>query len=507
MTVLMPCILLVVSISAVVHIVQKYLDELRKGKQKTRALWTAFKEIGLATFLTSFTTAVGFMSLYPSNILPIKDFGWIMAIGVYVSFALCFTLLPALLYLMKKPRISGAHYNDSFWNKRLHRLLILLIRHRTRVLGFSFLIMLLSLCGLFLVKFDNSFIDDFASSDDVRGDYLFFEKEFSGFRPFEIALNTTHDSLNFFDYKVVMELDKIEKGVEEIYGAGFIISPNTFIKGTRRAMNGGFAHEFKLPENPEELEAVKRNVKRLPKVDIRSYLTDDKKEARLSAKVLDRGGHINRELNAKFAAYVNANVDADILRCRLTGMPYLTDKVNEFLAANILSSLTIAFFVIALIMGILFKSLRMIVIAILPNILPLVIVAAIMGIFGIAIKISTSIIFAIAFGIAVDDTIHFMGKLRIELSKQKSVLYALKSTFLSTGKAIVMTSVILVAGFGILIFSQVSSTFYIGFLVSITLLFALLSNVMFLPVLVMMFYGDKHRPSMKKKLKSSQNLA
>jgi predicted RND superfamily exporter protein len=499
MTVLMPSILLVVCVSNVIHIVQKYLDELRHGRTKTRALWTAFKEIGLATFLTSFTTAVGFMSLYPSAIMPIKEFGWIMAIGVYVSFGLAFSLLPSLLYLMKKPKVSGLHAHDTFWNRHLHSLFIWLINRRTGVLAVSFLLMFLSIVGLLQIKFDNSFIDDFASSEEVAADYLFFEKEFSGFRPFEISLATGHDSLTFYNMKVVRELDKIEQGVQEIYGAGFIISPNTFIKGTRRAVNGGFANEYKLPADEDELKSVIRNVKRLPRVDIRSYLTDDKKEARISAKTLDRGGHINRQLNEKFKEYMRTNVDPAIIRYQLTGMPYLTDKVNEFLAQNILSSLTIAFMVIALIMGVLFKSLRMIVIAILPNMLPLLLIAAMMGTFGIDLKISTSIIFAVAFGIAVDDTIHFMGKFRIELSKEKSVLYALKSTFLTTGKAIVITSLILISGFSLLIFSQVSSTFYIGLLVGTTLLFAVLADLLFLPVLVMMFYGDKHRPKRKHK--------
>lgn len=503
MTVLMPSILFVVSISGVVHIVQKYLDELRKGRTKSRAIWTAFKEIGLATFLTSFTTAVGFMSLYTSDILPIKDFGWIMSIGVYVAFGLCFTLLPSVLYLLRKPQVQGEHFNDTFWNRTLHRLFIWLIRNRQKVLGVSFALMLVSIFGILLIKFDNSFIQDFASSDEVAEDYRFFEKEFSGFRPFEISLRTVQDTHSFFDYEVMMELDKLEKGVAQIYGTGFIVSPNTFIKGTRRAMNGGYAQEFKLPESPEELDAVKRNVKRLPRVDIRSYLTDDRKEARLSAKIMDRGGHRNRELNKDLYKLLDQHVNPQILQYRLTGMPYLTDKVNEFLAQNILSSLTIAFLIIALIMGVLFKSLRMIVIAILPNILPLLLVAAMMGILGIPVKISTSIIFAIAFGIAVDDTIHFMGKLRIELSKQKSVLYAVKSTFLSTGKAIVITSLILISGFIILIVSQVSSTFYIGLLVGTTLFFAVLADLLFLPVLIMMFYGEKHRPTRRKKLKSA----
>ena len=114
-----------------------------------------------------------------------------------------------------------------------------------------------------------------------------------------------------------------------------------------------------------------------------------------------------------------------------------------------------------------------------------------MGYFGIDLKIATSIIFTIAFGIAVDDTIHFMSKYRIELNKNKGKLYALKRTFLQTGKAIVVTSIILSSGFFILILSQVTSSFYIGLLISLTLLFALICNLVLLPVLILYLYNPK----------------
>ena len=118
-------------------------------------------------------------------------------------------------------------------------------------------------------------------------------------------------------------------------------------------------------------------------------------------------------------------------------------------------------------------------------------IAGYMGFMGIDLKVSTSIIFTIAFGIAVDDTIHFMSKLRLELGKGKSLLYALKRTYISTGKAIIVTSLILCAGFLTLILSEFLGTFYIGLLVSMTLLFAVLADLFLLPVLVILFFRRK----------------
>jgi len=130
-------------------------------------------------------------------------------------------------------------------------------------------------------------------------------------------------------------------------------------------------------------------------------------------------------------------------------------------------------------------------ISIVPNILPLIFVAAIMGYFGINIKTSTAIIFTIAFGIAVDDTIHFLGKFKHELKKGRSKIYALKRAYLVTGKAMILTTTILCAGFFMLMFSTFLGTFYMGMLLCLTLVFALVFDLTILPILILLFYNPK----------------
>ena len=141
-------------------------------------------------------------------------------------------------------------------------------------------------------------------------------------------------------------------------------------------------------------------------------------------------------------------------------------------------------------------------ITLVPNIVPLLMVAAIMGYFGITLKLSTSIIFTIAFGIAVDDTIHFISKFRIVLQKGRSVIYALKRTYLSTGKAIVVTTVILSGGFLILMLSSFGGTFYTGLLVSLTLFFAVLIDLTLLPILIIFFFKPKTAAVISRKNKT-----
>jgi hypothetical protein len=187
------------------------------------------------------------------------------------------------------------------------------------------------------------------------------------------------------------------------------------------------------------------------------------------------------------------------LEFKLTGTSHLLDKNMNYLATSLIKGLLFSVLIVALIMGLVYRSWNIIIISIIPNILPLILVAGIMGYFGIALKTSTAIIFTIAFGIAVDDTIHFLGKFKTELSKGRSKIYALKRSYITTGKAMILTTLILCSGFLLLLMSSFLGTFYMGLLLSLTLFFALILDLTLLPVLLMLFYKPKN-----KKIKEGQ---
>jgi len=146
---------------------------------------------------------------------------------------------------------------------------------------------------------------------------------------------------------------------------------------------------------------------------------------------------------------------------------------------------------LALYIGLIYKSSSILVISIITNLIPLIFIAGIMGYLGIDLKTSTSIVFTIAFGIAVDDTIHFLGKFKYELTKGRTKMYALKRTYLTTGKAMILTTLILCAGFFLLIFSSFLGTVYLGLLLCITLFIALIADITILPVMLLLFYKPK----------------
>ncbi|MDG1475786.1 MAG: MMPL family transporter, partial [Vicingaceae bacterium] len=207
---------------------------------------------------------------------------------------------------------------------------------------------------------------------------------------------------------------------------------------------------------------------------------------RFTGKMDDVGSKKVKQMNIDFDNFFRNEINTQLINYKMTGTALLIDKNNEFLATNMIIGLSIAFLLIATLIGFIFKSIRMALLSIVPNVIPLAIIGGLMGFTGTTINMSTSIIFTIAFGIAVDDTIHFLSKFKIESQRGSSFIYSLKRTYISTGKAIVLTSLILCGGFISLIFSDFKSTFLIGTYVGLILFVAVITDLLLLPVLLMM---------------------
>ena len=177
--------------------------------------------------------------------------------------------------------------------------------------------------------------------------------------------------------------------------------------------------------------------------------------------------------------------------CKVTGTAHLVDVNNASLASDMVGGLGLALVAVAIIAGLLFRSGAMVVLCLITNLLPLVMIAAVMVLMDVDLKVTSGIIFTVAFGIAVDDTIHFLSKLRLQLSQGRTLPVAVKRSFLATGKAIVVTSLILCGGFMTLTSSSFLGTFHIGFLISLTLLFAVVADLTFLPWMVLRWFKAK----------------
>jgi uncharacterized protein len=489
MATLIPTIIFVVGMSDMVHLLSKYFEEIRLGSNKISALKTSIKEVGTATFLTSLTTSIGFLTLLTAGIQPVKDFGLYLAIGVFIAYFLTFLILPSILVNLSDGETIGKFRFN--WTKYLGKLYRWVLRNPRKILVGSLVVLMLCFVGISQIKLNNYLLDDLTEKVQLKKDFDFFEQKYAGARSFEIVVETKDSVLSVMDHAALNEIYKLEQYLTREYGAGYLISPLTLIKTMNKAFNGGHEQYFTLPSSAD-YDILKPKINSLKKrKDYKAFISEDGKVARISGKMPDYGSYIVNQKNEQLEKFIKKNINGKLVDFKLTGGAHLIDKNNTQLVSNMIGGLLIAFIVIAIIAGLMFKSVTMTFVALIPNLFPLLMIAGIMGFFGIDMKVSTSIIFTIAFGIAVDDTIHFLSKLRGELAKGKSMLYALKRTYLSTGKAIIITTIILCGGFLTLIASDFRGTFYIGLLISLTLLFAVLADLLLLPVLLLSIFKNK----------------
>ena len=490
MSTLLPTILFVVGMSDVIHFISRYLEELRINPDKISAIKTSFSHIGKATFLTSITTAIGFLTLYTSGITPVKDFGIYTAVGVMLAFVVTFLILPAILVLLPVPKRALVNSEELFWDSIMRKIFRFNITKPKLVLAISLVLLAISLFGISRVEVNNFLLEDLSKNDPMRANFEFFEEHYSGARPFEVVISKT-DSTSLLSLPEILVMDSIESVMKSQFDIQGFVSINSVVKNLQRANHGGAISEYRLPINEKEWSKIKKQIIKLHKQGkLQMILNPNQNITRISGKVKDFGGLVFHEKYAENELLLNPVLKKHYLNLRYTGMAFLIDRNNETLASSLMWGLVLAFGAVAILMGLIFKSVKMVLITLVPNVIPLVMVGGFMGLVGIDLKVSTSIIFTIAFGIAVDDTIHYVSKLKMELNKGRTMLYALKRSSISTGKAIVLTSVILLSGFFALIFSDFTSTYYIGLLVSITLLFAVLSDLFLLPVLIVLFYNE-----------------
>ncbi len=482
---MLPPVIFVVGMSDAVHLYSRYLEELRRGLDKMAALKEMVFDTGLATLLTSVTTAIGFSSLYFTGIPALQEFGLLTAAGVLAAFLISITLMPAWLVLSPLPSKTLAHSRNSVWERMLQKSFLPILRQRRKIYIITGIAALTFIGFTSQLGINNFLLEDLRPGEKLRKDFTFFDKYFSGVRPFEIGFKMKNEDSEILSPENLIQIEKLENYLETSYGARALTSPLTFVKEMNRSGNAGRNAFYSLPSNPAEWRNNLRDIERIRKNGKMDLVLDETgRHGRIFGRVGDWGAQVFERKNRELMAFIDAeNLDENFV-FEVTGTGTLIDRTNQNIAMSLAKGLGAAILLIALIMGFMFQSFKMVLYALMPNLLPLLAVSAVMSATGIDLKMSTSIIFTIAFGIAVDDTIHLLSRFRLELSKGFSRKVAMNHAFVHTGKALILTSIILFGGFISLCFSSFQSTFFVGLFVTLTLMFALLFDLTLLPVLV-----------------------
>jgi len=491
----LPSIMFVVSMSDTIHLVSRYLDALRTEDSTFDAIKLAVKEVGLATLLTSITTAIGFFTLYFVNVQPIQVFGIVMGIGVLVAFVLTFLMLPILFYFFPGPKYVLQKNKDHFWKSHLERWFLYVIR-RPKMIGIlGFVIAVVSIIGAVQIKANNYLMDDISPEEKLKQDFNYLDANFGGVRPFIMTVELKDTSQTFWDREVLNELDSVQMYLEDTMGIKVRNSLVSALKIMNRGNNLGKPDYFKLPKSKNRIRSFRRNLRLAQGGKVIQTMMDSTEQLMVINGTLGDIGNIAfQEKMEGLNAFINSRPNKDQFNFKVTGSAYLIDKNISYLAESMVKGLGLSILIVALIIGFVYRSIRVSLISLVPNIFPLIFIAGIMGYFGVELKTSTAIIFTIAFGIAVDDTIHFLGKFKYELMKGKGKMYALKRSYMTTGKAMILTTLILCSGFLLLVMSSFMGTFYMGVLLCATLFVALIADMTLLPVLMMVFYKERKKP-------------
>lgn len=494
LTGLIPSIIVVIGIPNSVYMLNKYHHEYSTHGDQMRALGKIIRNIGIVTFITNFTTAVGFFVLVFTGIPILMEFGIVAGINIMCTFIVSTILIPSVFSFFKPPSDRHLkHLDFKMLNGVLVGLDILVHKHRKLVFTATILIVISSIYGLTKLESNSYMVDDLPEESPLAQQLKFFEENFSGVMPLEIIVDTgTKKGVQKLSN--LRKIDEFETFLDSLEGISQPVSVVSFIKAARQAFYNQNPAFYSIPNNRESAFILRYLKEESDEGGIaKSFVDSTGQYVRISLKMPDVGSKkMDSLVNTVIAPRIDEIFNEGKMDVRVTGTVPLFIKGNKFLIDNLITSMIFAFFIIAIIMAILFKNFKMIVISLIPNLIPLLLTGAIMGFLGIPIKPSTALIFSIAFGISVDDSIHFLAKYRQELHAHNFfVPIAVSRSLRETGASMMYTSIILFCGFVIFTLSEFGGTVALGKLTSITLLFAMFTNLIVLPSLLLQFDSGK----------------
>lgn len=487
LTGIIPPLIIVIGIPNSVYLINRYHSEYIKHGNKVLAITRVVRKIGRATFLTNLTTAIGFLTFTFTHSTILVEFGLVAFVNIMVIFALSIFLIPAIFSFLPPPKESATKHLERKAVIGFVRILIRLIRrHRRAVYATSMVLVVLGFIGISRIQTTGNLVDDLPKDHGVVQDLRYYEENFKGIMPFEINIDTQNPG-KADKTATLKRLEQLQEMLQEYPVFGPSLSIVDGIKFLKQAYYGGNPEKYSLLSG-QEATFIKRytdNTSGDSKI-LESYIDSTRQHTRVSVQMRDVGTLEMDSILADLRPRVDSIFDPEKYTVSFTGPGIVYLKGTTYLVRNLFISLALAVFIIAIIMASLFRSTRMIALSIFVNLIPLLLTGAMMGFFGIPLKPSTILIFSIAFGISIDDTIHFLAKYRQELDLMHwDLRTAVYESIRETGVSMMYTSIILFFGFAVFASSKFGGTQALGVLTSITLLIAMLVNLVLLPSILL----------------------
>ena len=501
----LPPLLVVIGVQNAVYLINKYHEEYRKHKNKAKALSRIISRVGVATFLINFTTAVGFGTFYFTKTQILEQYGVVSFITINLVFFINIIGIPALYSFLPVPSDKQvAHLDNGGINKFLDWVKFLVFNRKRRIYFWFIAITVLS--ATFVIKLHPLayMVDDVPKSSKMYKDMQYFQDNFKGILPYEILIRT-HDETDVTNFDVLDKTNRLQKALKKFPEFSKPTSLVEVICYGNQMVNEGDPVYYRLPNALNMADVAGR----MPQAEgksagmqsaiMRGLMDSTRTTLHISYQVEDVGSVRLDSINKEVYKILDRIFPAEEYSTQITGSCAVFLKGNSYLYGSLSSATFWSLLIITITMGFLFPSIRMIVIAVIPNIIPLLVTAGTMGYFDVPLKPSTILVFSIAFGITVDATIHFIITFRRELVKHnKTVREALNETIVEVGVSMIYSMVAICAGFLIFTFSSFQGTQALGWLTGLTLLTGMAANLFLLPALIL---------SLEKSLNPKEELA
>jgi predicted RND superfamily exporter protein len=504
LTALIPSLVVVIGIPNCIYFINKYhtsylsSHETNEKDRKEKALIDMVSKMGVVTLFCNITAAIGFAVFALTKSAVLKEFGVVSGISIMFIFVISFVLLPAVLSYLPVPGKQQLKYLDNKWVLSfLNKVETWVFNHRKTIVIITSLVILISIGGILRLKSVAYIVDDLPKTDKIYKDLKFFERNFKGIMPLEIVI----DSKKRRGLRGLKPFYKVDSLAMYIASKKEMNRPLTLSEGLKFATMGFNDNDSNNYRMPGDFEAVFLNDYLNQKSGnsngglskmLSSFIDTSKRYTRISVSMADVGTEKLPAIMDDIQQKANQYFDTANYKVSLTGTSITFQEGSKFIINGLKESIFWAFLLIALCMLYLFKSFKILVCSLLPNLIPLVVTAGVMGWAGIPLKPSTVLVFSVALGIAVDITIRFLVNYRQVLPFHNGdVQMTVRSTVQQTGLSIIYTSLVLTAGFIIFCGSGFGGTFALGWLTSVTLFVATITNLIFLPVLLLLLNKKK----------------
>ncbi|MBS1590107.1 MAG: MMPL family transporter [Bacteroidetes bacterium] len=491
LTALIPPLIVVIGIPNCVYLLNKYHAEYNKHGNKMKALMRTVDRMGIVTLFTNLTAAIGFGVFYFTKSAVLKEFGLVAGLNIMAIFVISLIFIPALFSFLPTPKGRHTSYLESRWmNKLLSILTAWVFEHRRWIYVFSILLCGLSIVGISRLNSVGHIVDDLPKGEVVYQDLKFFEKNFRGVMPLEIVIDTRKKN-GAVSLPVLEKMDRLIAELNQYPEIGHSLSIVEGVKFARQAYYDGDSSSYTVPNVfdgafIQPYLRSKGDKNSMFNKLVASFMDSTKQKTRISVSMADVGSVRLPVLLDSIRPKTLQLFDTAHYQVTFTGTSIVFLEGSKFIINSLRDSLVLAFIMIFGCMIFLFRSWRILLISVVTNLIPLLITAGVMGWANIPIKPSTVLVFSVALGITIDVTIRFLVNFKQELSRHDdNIAETVRRTIHDTGLSIIYTSLILIAGFGVFALSEFDGTKSLGYLTSLTLLLAMITNLTLQPALLL----------------------